>query len=372
MRIVPEPAWVIEKIANEIGENQQFVGSVIADLRHVIDRLVSDDVTVALAPLMFRRRGEPVAQAVDDRFTPGDWRDAGGLKILEPRDFAREIGLPEALVQKYPMVFGLHVLADLVLFRGVDWEGDDCATLEGAFYAWRETYDVIDGGLNRSYHLSHVGLEVDFENWLTHNLDALGEWGYPVELVLRQPRFSDGSIGDLLCRVTEDCEPLRRGDWLMVENKATAVGLPARDQLNRYVQCVETDFRTEEEQVYGLLIADGTSVELQDALLADGLGYLSLTTIGYRDMRYRQHGLIGLSDDSVETVPSVDAIAAPPQALDALGASSRKFSTNMGPWVVDGHEYVTRQSANQALARTLGQYTAEEWVCAQRRVGLRR
>ena len=51
---------------------------------------------------------------------------------------------------------------------------------------------------------------------------------------------------------------------------------------------VEQEWSAEGERVFGLLVADGTTVALQEKLRASGFGYLSLTELGYRDCLYRR------------------------------------------------------------------------------------
>lgn len=52
-----------------------------------------------------------------------------------------------------------------------------------------------------------------------------------------------------------------------------------------------------------------TTVELQQALDDDGLGYMSLTQVGYRDYVYRQHLLTEQLDVSAATEQGLDARA---------------------------------------------------------------
>ena len=65
------------------------------------------------------------------------------------------------------------------------------------------------------------------------------------------------SIPDLVRWSTEDCEEGRAEDWLVIENKATAVGQATLHQLSRYVDLLPARVSAQPEQVHGPLLADG-------------------------------------------------------------------------------------------------------------------
>ena len=310
MRLVTDPDHVIRQISDTTGHNPDFVRSVVADLRHVIDSAVGNDVTVVVPPLVFRRRDEPILPAVEKRFTHADWREPLGLKALDPKDLAAEIGVCPEQLEDYPILFGTHMLMLLFDQRGVDWEADAGDAIADVFYAWRSTFATPTGELSRPYEYSHVGLEGDFEDWLAANLHALSECGYPVELESRQHRFAFGGIADMVCRVTRDDKPLREGDYVVIENKATPVDLPALEQLTGYVDALRAELPGE-AHVFGVLISDGTTVRLQEQLGQRGLGFLSLTSLGYRDLVYREQRLTSEPDESFGTVCPVQPFSAP-------------------------------------------------------------
>ncbi len=369
MRLVGESDDVINRVAAEAGVEASFARSVVADLRHVIDRFVADDVTVVLGPLLFRREEEPVFPAVTRRFTTADWQEPYGLKTLSSEGLAAELGLDPDVLEQYPIVFGTHVLATLFELRGLDWEDPRGDAVDAVFRAWRDTFKPQGGSLGRPYWSSHVGLEKDFEQWLKQNFQVLEEHGYPIQLVQEQRRFKSGGVADMVCRVTQDASPMRKGDWLLIENKATAVDMPALEQLSRYVAALELELDGEGAAVHGLLLADGITVTLEQALHEKGFGYASLSQLGYRDHLYRQHRLTTEADASVGSVPAVTATPAPTEAQDQ---SMARTPSAPGPWAIDGVQYVDRRAANRALARSLGNYSKDQWARAQRRVGLRK
>ena len=115
-------------------------------------------------------------------------------------------------------------------------------------------------------------------------------------------RVDRRSVPDLVCRFTENCEEGHADDWLVVENKATAVGQAALHQLSRYVD-LPARVGAERERVHGLLLADGDSVNLRRGLEEAGLDYLSLTAVGYRDHLRGLTGFVRESDPDATSIP---------------------------------------------------------------------
>ena len=127
-----------------------------------------------------------------------------------------------------------------------------------------------------------------FEGWLLARLDVLHKLGYAVRLANRemddvrgqQHMFVDGRRADLLLRFAQDCEKGAADDWLVVENKTTAVGIGALDQLALSVDWLRAEARPGE--VHGMLIADGLSLEVERGLRERSFHYQSMSAIGYR------------------------------------------------------------------------------------------
>ena len=96
----------------------------------------------------------------------------------------------------------------------------------------------------------------------------------------QQHMYVDGRRADLLLRFTHDCEKGAADDWLVVENKTTAVGIGALDQLALSVDWLRAEARPGD--VHGMLIADGLSLEVERGLRERSFDYLSMTQLGYR------------------------------------------------------------------------------------------
>ncbi len=278
---------VVADVARHTGADIPYVRSVLRDLHHVIDRLVADDWSVLLGPLYLTMRGDPVLEGILAHFTDDDWADPNGYKTAPPEALASYIGLTVEEVLRRPPAFGTKVLRRLADWRQVPLDDDDeWQRLDLAVWAWRRHL----GSWGVDYRVSAAGLEKDFDAWLSNNLHALGD-DYPVRVVATQHRFKNNRRLDFLCEFTQDTQVFRKGDLLVIENKATLAGVAALTQLREYVELLESEYAAPTQAVAGLLICDGTTVELSRGLHAAGFGYLTLAAIGYRDHLYRRDGL---------------------------------------------------------------------------------
>ena len=278
-----EPAWVIKAVTAQTGLPKRFITTAILDLHHVIDRMVADDVTVIVPPLFFHRVGDPVYAAIQTKLSDPDWPFPDDLTTMGDDALAAAFEVDEDLIRRYPVAWPVHVLVDLIDHRRLPDDDRVVEDLEAVMFAWLDTFEPDEfGNLPHPYRVSQVGRERDFEDWLVDHLDALNAYGYPVELYRRQWHHA-GGVADLVCRFTRDGDGFRSGDWLIVENKATMVGAPALAQVQRYVQAATAQLATDGARVFGLLLADGATVELDELLPNSGIGYLSLAALGYRD-----------------------------------------------------------------------------------------
>lgn len=259
-----------------------------AAFQRALDLLVSDDWSVVAPPLIVLMRDDPVALAFLDwvrtepaadqaqHFCDGD--DQRRANILQ---------LPVDVVTRHSIALRDDLLVTALDVLGVEAE-DVGDVFVAAVEAWCETFAA------RGYTHRTAGAERDLEDWLVGRLDQLGTCGYPVTLDVaatiarsgrgRQVVLSDRSRPDLLCRVTEDTENLRVGDWVVVELKAVRAYPAAVEQLAAYVARVRADVARGSERVHGLLVADGAGGEVRDALSSADLAYLSLGALGYEPL----------------------------------------------------------------------------------------
>jgi hypothetical protein len=273
-----DPPLVVASVAASVGEEESVVREVLSDLRFTIDLLVRMDVPVLMHPLYFGHTGHPVVAAIAARFTDNDWRSGAGLKVAGPDELARGLDLAPETVVDNPVAFRPQVVDELARLRGVD--GDECEEeywrLDEIVRAWRGYIDP------RRYRVRPIGRERDFEDWLVENPDCLSEvWG-SVEVVRRQQRLDSGSrIADLLCRIITSDAPVRAGDLLVVELKATPVHEGAVDQLAEYVRLVRKEVASGTQQVFGWLIADGARIGVRKRIEDEGLLYSPVALTGY-------------------------------------------------------------------------------------------
>ena len=224
-----EPAWVVPLVAERTGASEGRVSQLIDAAHHVVDKFVTDDVAVLAPPLVIAFGDDPVFQRLrslvkEDGFVLG----SNGLESPQ-EEVASSLRLPLELVGKHPFVGHVGVVLEVVGLVGAsphEWHA-----AESVLDAWFELHDVRDSR-PLTYLVRPVGKESVFESWLEADLSRLARFGYDVRLAAepsdglrgRQPHLDRRSISDLVCRFTEDCDRGRAGDWLVIENKATAVG----------------------------------------------------------------------------------------------------------------------------------------------------
>ena len=194
--------------------------------------------------------------------------------------------LPIETIARYPLIgrFGLLTRAmDRLMIEDADAE-----RFLKILDAWLAQFGPDAEGRPSPYNVWALPNRDAFEGWLLARLDVLHKLGYAVRLANQemddvrgqQHMFVDGRRADLLLRFTHDCEKGSADDWLVVENKMTAVGIGALDQLALSVDWLRAEGRPGE--VHGMLIADGLSLEVERGLRERSFHYQSMTGIGYR------------------------------------------------------------------------------------------
>jgi hypothetical protein len=201
-------------------------------------------------------------------------------------ELAETLMLPIETVARYPMAGRFGLLArcmDRLMIEDADAE-----VYLKILDAWLATFAPGADGRPGPYTVWGLPGRDAFEGWLLARLDILHKLGYAVRLANeemdevrgQQHMFVDGRRADLLMRFTHDCEKGAADDWLVVENKTTAVGIGALDQLALSVDWLRAESRP--GAVRGMLIADGLSLEVERGLRERSFDYLSMTQLGYR------------------------------------------------------------------------------------------
>jgi hypothetical protein len=201
-------------------------------------------------------------------------------------ELADTLMLPIETVTRYPMIGRFGLLArcmDRLMIEDADAE-----RFLKILDAWLARFGPDAEGRPSPYDVWALPNRDAFEGWLLARLDVLHKLGYAVRLANeemdgvrgQQHMFVDGRRADLLLRFTHDCEKGAADDWLVVENKMTAVGIGALDQLALSVDWLRAEGR--QGEVHGMLIADGLSLEVERGLRERSFHYQSMTAIGYR------------------------------------------------------------------------------------------
>jgi hypothetical protein len=276
---------VINAVIKATGESYEKATKICTVAHEIVDECITDDVSVVAPPLVIGRLGCPVLDRLLLRLGDGQWQLPESVDVTES-ELADLLMLPIETVARYPMIGRWGLLAR-VMDRLMISDQDAEQALK-ILDAWLAVYGPDAEGKPAPYPVWGLPNRDAFEGWLLARLDLLHKLGYPVRLANQemddvrgqQHMFVDGRRADLLMRFTQDCEVAAASDWLVVENKTTAVGIGALDQLALSVDWLRAESRP--GKVHGLLIADGLSLEVERGLRERAFHYLSMTGIGYR------------------------------------------------------------------------------------------
>jgi len=276
---------VINAVIESTGESYEKVSKLCTVAHETVDELVTDDISVVAPPLVIGRLGCPVLDRLLLRLGDGQWQLPESVDVTES-ELAATLVLPIETVTRYPMVGRFGLLArcmDRLMIEDADAESY-LKILDG----WLATFAADAEGRPGPYQIWGLPGRDAFEGWLLARLDILHKLGYAVRLANeemdgvrgQQHMYVDGRRADLLMRFTHDCEKGAAEDWLVVENKTTAVGIGALDQLALSVDWLRAESRP--GTIHGMLIADGLSLEVERGLRERSFEYLSMSQIGYR------------------------------------------------------------------------------------------
>ena len=284
---------VIKAVMKATGESYDKVSTFTSAAHETVDECLTDDISVVAPPLVIGRLGCPVLDRLLLRLGDGQWDLPESVDVTEV-ELADTLMLPIETVSRYPMIGRFGLLARCMDRLSI--EDADAERFLKILDAWLATYGPDAEGRPSTYPVWALPNRDAFEGWLLARLDILHKLGFPVRLANQemdeirgqQHMFVDGRRADLLLRFTQDCEKGAADDWLVVENKTTAVGteehrlvgIGALDQLALSVDWLRAESRP--GVVHGMLIADGLSLEVERGLRERHFHYQSMSAIGYR------------------------------------------------------------------------------------------
>src|SRR6478672_9688619 len=227
---------VINAVMQATGESYEKVSSFTAVAHETVDECLTDDISVVAPPLVIGRLGCPVLDRLLLRLGDGQWQLPESVDVTEA-ELAKTLMLPIETVVRYPMIGRFGLLArcmDRLMIEDAEAERS-LAILD----AWIATFAPDAEGKPSPYPIWGLPGRDAFEGWLLARLDILHKLGYAVRLANeemdgvrgQQHMFVDGRRADVLLRFTADCAKGAADDWLVLENKTTAVGIGALDQL---------------------------------------------------------------------------------------------------------------------------------------------
>lgn len=313
-----ETRQIVDHVARATGVPSHIAEGFVSVLHNVVEELITDDIVVAAPPLMVGRVGCPVLDRLLMLMEDGRWNWPDSLDVSD-HDLAAALRLPPEVVEAYPVVGRFGLLARCLDRLAIP--DDQSETHLRMLDVWLATYGDQGSG-PRPFEVLPTGSRESFRGWLLDRLDLLARYGFPVALAEMFEDeidglahvFSDGRCPDLVTRATDDGDVIRKGDWMIISYKVTAVGHAAGDELAVYVDWMRAELGT--DNVHGLLIADGASLLVERGLRERNFGYLSLSALGYRKW-IRSHTRVAVSGD-----PDATAIGYPstirPGAMAAL------------------------------------------------------
>jgi hypothetical protein len=306
-----ESTQIINHLVRSLGVTAHDATAFVEVVQELVEEQVTDDVSVIAPPLIVGRFGCPVLDRLMMRLQDPRWTLPESVDIA-PQQLADLLRLPVEVVEAYPVVGRFGLLAKCLDRLAV--ADEDAEMYLRMLDTWLATYAENAGG-GREFEVLPTGSRDAFRGWLLDRFDLLGRYGYPGRVADleedgidgRAHSFVDARRPDLVARITDDGDVVRRGDWLIVQYKTTAVGHNAHDELATHVDWLRAELgdKLGDAEVHGLLIADGASLLLERALRERAFGYLSLSSVGYRRW-VRSHTRVAVVAD-----PDSTAIAYP-------------------------------------------------------------
>ena len=304
-----DPTKIINHLVRSLGVTAHQATAFIEVVQEIVEEHFTDDVSVLAPPLIVGRFGDPVLDRLAMRLEDPRWTLPESIDI-SPAELAAQLRLPVDVVEAYPIVGRFGILAKCLDRLSVS---DEDAELHLRMLdTWLGTF-AEEGG--RDFEVLPTGSRGAFRGWLLDRFDMLSRYGYGARIATEfddgldglAHSFDDGRRPDLIARITDDGDTVRRGDWLVIQHKTTAVGHNAHDELAAHVDWLRAELghRLGGAEVHGLLIADGASLLLERALRERGFGYVSLSALGYRHW-VRSHTRVAVVGD-----PDATAIAYP-------------------------------------------------------------
>ena len=304
---VAETMQVVDHVARSTGVPSLLATNFVTVVHEIVEELITDDIVVVAPPLLVGRVGCPVLDRLLMLMEDPRWALPESLDVSND-ELAVALRLPPEVLEAYPVVGRFGLLAKCLDRLAVP--DDQAETHLRMLDAWLATY-ADQGSGPRPFEVLPTGSKEAFRGWLLDRFDLLARYGFPVALA--DPfeddidglahSFADGRRADLIAKVTDDGDVIRKGDWLIISHKVTAVGHAAGDELAVYVDWMRAELGT--DNVHGLLIADGASLLVERGLRERGFGYLSLSALGYRKW-VRSHTRVAVHGD-----PDATAIGYP-------------------------------------------------------------
>src|SRR4051794_25306847 len=97
-----EPGWVVTQVAKRAGVTAREARRIINAVHQVVDRVVTDDVTVIAPPLLLGWDNNPVFERFVHMLLDKNWEVPPQRADSTPEDLSALLPLPLPVVERYP------------------------------------------------------------------------------------------------------------------------------------------------------------------------------------------------------------------------------------------------------------------------------
>ena len=272
---------VVNAVMQATGESYENVSELCMVAHETVDECVTDDISVVAPPLVIGRLGCPVLDRLLLRLGDGQWQLPESVDVTEA-ELSLALMLPIETIARYPMIGRFGLLArcmDRLLIPD-----DDAERSLKILDAWLMTFAPERRGHDplptRSGRCPAATRSRAGCSRVSTSCTSSGTpYAWPTRrwtaCAASSTCSSTAGVPTCSCASPRTATRAAADDWLVLENKTTAVGIGALDQLALSVDWLRAECRP--GAVHGMLIADGLSLEVERGLRELRFDYQSMT-----------------------------------------------------------------------------------------------
>ena len=236
---------VINHLVRTLGVSAHDATAFVEVIQEIVEEQVTDDVSVIAPPLIVGRFGCPVLDRLMMRLQDPRWSLPESVDIA-PAELADLLRLPVEVVEAYPVVGRFGLLAKCPRPARGRRRGRRALPADARHLA----HDVrrpdrrarLRGAAHRAAaRPSAAGCSTASRCSAASATPRASPTSSTTASTACAHSFDDGHRPDLVARITDDGDLVRRGDWLVVQHKTTAVGHNAHDELATHVDWLRAE-----------------------------------------------------------------------------------------------------------------------------------